>query len=128
LVDAVNHWASGGSLSNPFYQFTAKSKDLFEATPEEEAELLKAIQEARDIYSDHYTNVKGWRKDIAAAKKSPADTIPFSDLWDAQAPLFIDSLIAKIRPEMMNRPDKLDLLNGFVARILTPCFDRLVIH
>ncbi len=110
LEDAVNAWASGTPLVNYYYRFTAKSKDFFKLTPAEEAELLKVLQEARDKYKDHQTIVKGFQNDIASVK-SPGDTIPFSDLYDQQSAFFLDYLVEKFRPELINRPDKKDLLN-----------------
>jgi hypothetical protein len=110
LEDAVNAWASGTPSAYHYYRFTAKSKDFFKLTAEEEAELLKIIQEGKDKYKNDQTIVKGFQKDIAS-KISPGDTVPFNDLWDQQSAFFLNYLVEKFRPELIDRPDKQDLLN-----------------
>lgn len=110
LEDAVNAWASGAPSANHYYPFTAKSKDFFKLTPEAEADLLKALQEARGNYEKFKTTVRGWQEDIKS-QKIPGHKISFDDLWPQQSPLFVDRLIEKFRPELVSRPDKQDLLN-----------------
>jgi hypothetical protein len=110
LEDAVNAWASGTPSANHYYPFAAKSKDFFKLTPEAEADLLKALQEARENYEKFRTMVKGWQDDIKSQKIS-GHKISFDDLWPEQSSLFLDRLIEKFHPELMNRSDKQDLLN-----------------
>jgi hypothetical protein len=110
LEDAVNAWASGAPSANHYYPFAAKSKDFFKLTPEAEADLLKALQEARGNYEQFKTMVKGWQDDIKS-QKIPVHKISFDDLWPEQSSLLLDRLIEKFHPELMNRPDKQDLLN-----------------
>ena len=110
LEDAVNAWASGAPSANHYYPFAAKPKDFFKLTPEEQAELLNALQQARDNYEQFKTAVRGWQDNIKS-QKIPGHKISFDDLWPQQSPLFIDRLIEKFRPELMSRPDKQGLLN-----------------
>lgn len=116
IVDALNSWATKTPLPVQYYQFFAKSKDFFQAGPEETANLIKVIETGQADNDKHLSDAKGWQRDAAATW--PAGTkATFQDMWDSQALPFLDSLIERLQPSMMGRTDKEDLFDYKVIEL-----------